>query len=69
MSYYFIPSILLKFVVYIFVSSYYICCCISSIIRQLYAICHINEKTKPQYYELLICVSQRVILKKENNSR
>ena len=34
-------------VVYIIFSSYYLCFCIPSIIQQLYAICHINEKATP----------------------
>ena len=45
-SYYFIPCILLKLVVCI-LNSYYLYVRILSIIRQAYAICHINEKTTP----------------------
>ena len=45
-SYYFIQSILIKLVIYI--SLYYLCFCIPSIVRQFYTICHINEKTTPR---------------------
>ena len=38
-------------------SSCYLCFRIPTKIRQLYAICHINEKATPQQYDLL-CVSQ-----------
>ena len=47
-SYFLVPSIVLKLDVYIHLSSYYKCFCIPSLIRQLYAICHINEKATPQ---------------------
>ena len=47
MSYYFMPSTLLKLIVYI-LSSYYLCFRISLIIQHFYAIFHINEKATPQ---------------------
>ena len=47
MSYYFISSILLKLVVYIF-KLVYLCFCIPTIIQELYTIFHINEKMTPR---------------------
>ena len=71
-SYYIIPSILLKLVVYIYIyiylSSCYLCFRIPSIVQQLYAIFHINEKTTPRWYDFFLCVfPKRVILKRENS--
>ena len=59
LSYYFIlVSILLKLVVYVFkLVLYYLCFRIPSIIRQLYVVCHIDEKTTPRSYDFL-CVTQ-----------
>ena len=44
----FIPSTLLKLVVYICLNSHHLCFRTHLIIQQLYAICHINEKTTPR---------------------
>ena len=47
-SYYFIPSILLKLIVYIFKLTFTYASVFPLIIQQLYVICHINEKTTPR---------------------
>ena len=48
-GYYCIPSIvLLTLISYTYLCSYYLCFRIPSIIWQLYAICHIIEKTTPR---------------------
>jgi hypothetical protein len=55
---------------YMFLSSYYLCFRIPSIIRQLYPICHINEKTTPQYItQFLFVLPKCVRLKRENSRR
>ena len=55
-SYYFIPSIFLKIIIYIYYkTSYYLCFRITCIIRQLYAICHIKGEDDTSITRLVLC--------------